>query len=138
MKAVSRKLADDGSGTKNNASFDEAMAIMPIDRNKRSVWTCPTHSYAEAHFATYPPDLIRPCILAGSRPGDTVVDIFGGSGTTGEVAIQEGRKALLIELNPEYVKLIRRRCEPSELERARLKSLEMAKDPLPLFEGFES
>jgi DNA modification methylase len=79
-------------------------------RNKRSVWTIPTQPYPEAHFATYPPDLIKPCILAGSRPGDVVLDPFGGSGTTGMVALELGRKAVLIELNPEYVKLIEQRC----------------------------
>jgi DNA modification methylase len=79
-------------------------------RNKRSVWTVTTMGYAEAHFATFPPDLIKPCILAGSKPGDTILDPFGGSGTTGMVALELGRKAILIELNPEYVKLIHRRC----------------------------
>ena len=79
-------------------------------RNKRDVWTVASNPYAEAHFATYPPDLIKPCILAGSRPGDVVLDPFGGSGTSGMVALELGRKALLIELNPEYVKLIEQRC----------------------------
>lgn len=54
MKAVGRKLAHDASGTKTNASFDEAMAIMPTERNRRSVWTIPTQSYSGAHFATFP------------------------------------------------------------------------------------
>lgn len=80
-------------------------------RNKRDVWTVPLANYAEAHFATFPPDLIRPCILAGSPAGGTVLDPFGGSGTTGMVALQEGREAILCELNPEYVTLIRQRCE---------------------------
>lgn len=62
------------------------------------------------HFAVFPPDLIKPCILAGSKPGDTILDPFAGSGTTGMVALELGRKALLIELNPQYVKLIERRC----------------------------
>jgi site-specific DNA-methyltransferase (adenine-specific) len=78
-------------------------------RNKRSVWTVNTRPYKSAHFATFPPDLIRPCILAGCPAGGTVLDPFGGSGTTGQVAIEEGRKAILCELNPEYVKLIDRR-----------------------------
>jgi DNA modification methylase len=72
-------------------------------RNKRSVWTVATQPYAEAHFATFPEDLIKPCILAGSRPGDTVLDPFGGSGTTGKVAIECGRRSILIELSPVYV-----------------------------------
>jgi DNA modification methylase len=79
-------------------------------RNKRSVWTVTTQPFADAHFATYPPDLIKPCILAGSKPGDTILDPFAGSGTTGMVAIELGRKAILIELNSEYVKLINQRC----------------------------
>lgn len=78
-------------------------------RNKRSVWTVPSAPYSEAHFATYPPDLIKPCVMAGTKPGDTVLDPFGGSGTTGQVALELGRKAVLIELNPEYVKIINRR-----------------------------
>ena len=84
---------------------------MPDRRNKRSVWTVATKPYSEAHFATFPPDLIRPCILAGSRGGDTVLDPFGGSGTTGQVAIEHGRRAILCELNPAYCNLIRQRCD---------------------------
>jgi DNA modification methylase len=78
-------------------------------RNKRSVWTVPTRSYRAAHFATFPPDLIRPCILAGCPTGGTVLDPFGGSGTTGQVAMEEGRNAILCELNADYVGLIRKR-----------------------------
>ena len=78
-------------------------------RNRRSVWTVTTKPYREAHFATFPPDLIQPCIRAGCPAGGTVLDPFGGSGTTGEVAASEGRKAVLIELNPEYVKLAKNR-----------------------------
>lgn len=80
-------------------------------RNKRSVWTVPSSPYSEAHFATFPPDLIKPCILAGSKHGDIVLDPFGGSGTTGQVAISLGRKSVLIELNPEYCELIKRRTD---------------------------
>ena len=79
-------------------------------RNRRSVWTIPTAPYPEAHFATYPADLVKPCILAGCPPGGTVLDPFAGSGTTGMVALELGRKAILIELNPDYVELIRKRC----------------------------
>jgi DNA modification methylase len=78
-------------------------------RNKRSVWTVPTAPYKEAHFATYPPDLIKPCIMAGTKYGDVVLDPFGGSGTTGQVALELGRRALLIELNPDYAKIIDKR-----------------------------
>ncbi len=79
-------------------------------RNKRSVWTVCTQPYKGAHFATFPPDLIKPCILAGCPEGGTVLDPFGGSGTTGEVAAGNGRDAILIELNPAYVKLEHDRC----------------------------
>lgn len=79
-------------------------------RNKRDVWTVAPANYPEAHFATFPPDLIKPCILAGSRAGDTVLDPFGGSGTTGEVALELGRRAVLCELNADYLPLIEQRC----------------------------
>jgi DNA modification methylase len=72
-------------------------------RNRRSVWTVPTQSYKGAHFATFPEKLIEPCILAGSRPGDIVLDPFGGSGTTARVAAKHQRDAILIELNPSYI-----------------------------------
>jgi DNA modification methylase len=78
-------------------------------RNRRSVWTVATRPYKGAHFATFPPSLIEPCILAGSRPGDIVLDPFGGSGTTGQVSLQHGRAAILCELNPAYEPLINER-----------------------------
>ena len=71
-------------------------------RNRRSVWTVATRPYKGAHFATFPPALIEPCILAGSRPGDIVLDPFMGSGTTAAVALQHGRQYLGCELNPAY------------------------------------
>jgi len=75
-------------------------------RNKRSVWTVSTRPYREAHFATFPPNLIKPCILAGCPVGGTVLDPFAGSGTTGKVSLELARNAVLIELNPEYISLI--------------------------------
>jgi len=78
-------------------------------RNKRSVWTVATQPFKEAHFATYPPELIEPCILAGCPVGGTVLDPFGGAGTTGLVADRLGRDAVLIELNPEYAAMALRR-----------------------------
>ncbi len=74
-------------------------------RNKRSVWTVTTKPFKGAHFATFPPDLIEPCILAGSRVGDVVLDPFGGAGTTGLVSQRHGRKFVLCELNPEYARM---------------------------------
>ncbi len=78
-------------------------------RNCRSVWTVPTQPYPEAHFAVYPADLIVPCIKAGSRPGDIVLDPFFGSGTTGEVALRLNRQYVGFEINPDYVKLSEKR-----------------------------
>ena len=79
--------------------------------NKKSVWTVSPFAYKGAHFATFPPDLIRPCILAGCPKGGTVLDCFGGSGTTAVVSEQEGRKSVLIELNPDYMPLIEKRTQ---------------------------
>lgn len=78
-------------------------------RNKRSVWTVPTSPFKGAHFATFPPALITPCVLAGSRPGGVVLDPFGGAGTTALVAAQHGRVGVLCELNPAYVDIAERR-----------------------------
>jgi len=108
---VTPKSAPAGSGTKANESFQAACVDLVSSRNKRSVWTVPSAPYSEAHFATYPPDLIKPMILAGCPVGGTVLDPFGGSGTTGMVALELGRRAILIELNPEYVALIRQRTD---------------------------
>jgi DNA modification methylase len=85
-------------------------------RNKRSVWTVTCNGFPGAHFATYPPELIRPCILAGSKPGDIVLDPFNGSGTTGYVALQEGRKYIGIELNPDYLEIARTRIKGLQLQ----------------------
>jgi len=78
-------------------------------RNKRSVWTVYPQPFKGAHFATFPPELIRPCILAGSRPGGIVLDPFFGSGTTGLVATEHGRGFIGVEINPEYVKIAQKR-----------------------------
>jgi DNA modification methylase len=78
-------------------------------RNRRSVWTIATKPFKEAHFATFPPELPEICIKAGTRPGDTVLDPFGGAGTTGLVAQRLGRNSILCELNPEYVDIAKRR-----------------------------
>jgi len=80
-------------------------------RNRRSVWTIATQPFTEAHFATFPPEIPEICIKAGSRPGDMVLDPFGGAGTTGLVADRLGRNAILIELNSEYAAMAKRRIE---------------------------
>lgn len=84
-------------------------------RNKRTVWTLPTHAFPEAHFATFPPKLIVPCILAGCPEGGTALDPFGGSGTTSFVAEQLERNSIIIEIKPEYCELIRRRMSGIEI-----------------------
>lgn len=134
-----RKLAAPGSGIKNNGSMDAALVApgrsgnkarktgeergrpgshiggsVPWEgytRTKRSVWDVAVQPYADAHFATFPPELIKPCILAGSRPGDIVFDPFMGSGTTAMVATELGRNYLGCELNPEYAKLAEQRTK---------------------------
>lgn len=83
----------------------KGMRVFNGTRNKRSVWTVPTTPYSGAHFATFPPALIEPCILSGSRPGDVVLDPFFGSGTTGQVCERLGRQWLGCELNGDYAKL---------------------------------
>ncbi len=82
-------------------------------RNRRSVWTIPTQPYPDAHFATFPEALVEPCILTGCPEDGIVLDPFGGSGTTGAVALRNNRRAILLELNPEYVKLAERRVSES-------------------------
>ena len=78
-------------------------------RNKRTVWTVATQPFPSAHFATFPPKLIEPCILAGSAAGDTVLDPFAGAGTVGVVCKQTGRAFIGIELKPEYAQMARDR-----------------------------
>lgn len=84
--------------------------------NKKSVWTVATQPYSEAHFATYPKELIRPCILAGCPAGGTVLDPFFGSGTTGEVSLEESRNYIGIELNPEYIKIAQKRISEVQVK----------------------
>jgi len=106
-------------GSQKNCSVDPVMQRTRITsdrtvghiRNKRSVWTVATVPFPEAHFATFPPGLIEPCIKAGCPEGGTVLDPFGGAGTTGLVADRLGRNAVLIELNPGYADMSRHRIE---------------------------
>lgn len=84
-------------------------------RNKRDVWTVTPSSYKEAHFATFPEELIRPMIRAGCPRGGTVLDPFFGSGTTGAVSVQEGREYIGIELNPSYIHLAEQRLEEQQI-----------------------
>jgi DNA modification methylase len=105
-----------------NGRYADKIALegAPATRNRRSVWTVATKPFKEAHFATFPPDLIEPCILAGCPVGGTVLDPFFGAGTTGLVAQNNGRKWIGIELNPKYAAIAKRR-------------LGLASDPLHLW-----
>ncbi len=104
---VARKLGDErgrpGSPLGGSIPWEGAT------RNARSVWTIATQPYPEAHFATFPEELARRCILAGSAPGDTVLDPFGGSGTVASVATGHGRGAVHVDLNPAYIEMANRR-----------------------------
>jgi len=103
----------------NNNSFDNAAKAKPTDtgmagnvcagRNKRSVWTINTKPYRDAHFATFPEELPKICIMAGCPEKGVVLDPFTGSGTVGKVAEGLGRNSILIELNPAYIDLIKTR-----------------------------
>ncbi len=87
------------------------VAPTALTRNKRSVWNVATVSYPEAHFATFPPKLIEPCILAGSKPGDIIIDPFNGATTTGVVSLRLARRYIGIERKRQYVDMARRRIE---------------------------
>lgn len=104
-------IEHDGPRPKNNANFDEALGSSDLVamRNKRSVWPIATQSFKGSHFATFPEALVEPCLLAGCRPGGTVLDPFGGSGTVGAVADRHQMNAVLIELNPSYVEMAKER-----------------------------
>ena len=114
-----RKTFRGGGAYTNNASFDnstdkqnETAGNVPNDkglRRKRSVWSVATKGIKEAHFATFPKKIVEPCVLAGSRKGGTVLDPFAGSGTVGLVAKENERGFVLIELSPEYSKIIKKR-----------------------------
>ena len=85
-------------------------------KNRRTVWSINTEPYAEAHFAVFPTELVRPCILAGSRTGDLVLDPFFGSGTVGLVALETGRRCIGLELNADYVAMARRRIRAVQMD----------------------
>ncbi len=93
----------------------DSLGVGSETRNKRSVWSIPTVSFAEAHFATFPPDLVKVCLMAGSRVGDVILDPFMGSGTTAVVAKNAGRQYLGIELNPAYITMAEKRLKQEVL-----------------------
>lgn len=81
----------------------------PLGRNKRDVWTVATHPFSGSHFATFPPALIEPCILAGAPEGGIVIDPFAGTSTTGMVSLRRGRRYIGIEIKLEYAEMGRNR-----------------------------
>lgn len=108
-KYVDQYEAEDNEQHRTKAGLMKVADIEWNSRNKRSVWTMATAPFAEAHFATFPPELPEICIKAGCPAGGTVLDPFGGAGTTGLVADRLQRDAILIELNPEYAAMAERR-----------------------------
>ena len=106
FREVRRVLRPDGTLWLN---YGDAYNNEALTRNARDVWTIATVPFTEAHFATFPPELAERCIKAGCPAGGTVLDPFGGAGTTGLVADRLQRNAILIELNPEYADMARRR-----------------------------
>ena len=105
---IKKRTRKTGTGVDSNIG-NKGSAGNNGKRNKRSVWTVPTKPFKCAHFATFPPDLIEPCVLAGGPEGGTVLDPFGGAGTTGLVAQQHNRDSILIELNPDYIEIAEKR-----------------------------
>lgn len=97
-------------------SGNEYVGTSDGKRNRRDVWTVSLKPFKEAHFATFPPDLIEPCVLAGAPPGGVVLDPFFGAGTTGLVAQKHGRRCIGIELNPAYVEIAKKRLGLSALK----------------------
>ncbi len=101
-----------GQSNLHNGRWDQA--FHPQGRNKRTVWSVPLGKFREAHFAVFPPELIRPCILAGCPTSGTVLDPFFGSGTVGVVAEELGRRYIGLELNQDYVEMARRRIKNAQ------------------------
>jgi DNA modification methylase len=89
--------------------YDNEAVRGPNGRNLRTVWDIKTRPYAEAHFATFPPGLVEPCVSVGSRPGDLILDPFIGSGTSGVVALRAKRRFVGVELNPSYLRIAEER-----------------------------
>jgi DNA modification methylase len=101
----------EGKRTQNTDGSNGQDSFVTINekRNKRSVWSVTTKPFKEAHFATFPEDLIEPCVLAGCPKGGLIYDPFGGAGTTAKVAVKHGRNYILSEINPEYIEIAEKR-----------------------------
>lgn len=98
-----------------NTMAQQSFVSITDKRNKRDVWSVTTKAVKEAHFATFPEDLIEPCILAGCPIGGVVLDPFFGSGTTGRVSNKFSRHYVGIELNPEYIDIAEKRTDNVQL-----------------------
>ncbi len=111
--AVGPRHRTRGNGHRNDEdkALGGSQCQVTESRNRRTVWTVATQPFPEAHFSTFPPKLIEPCVLAGCPVGGTVLDPFCGSGTTGVVALNNHRDFIGIELNPEYVAMAEARIE---------------------------
>jgi DNA modification methylase len=117
VKQKASKAADPATRVKQNTSWSAAVCEVVQDRNMRTVWTIPTQAFKGAHYATFPERLVEPCIRAGSRPGDVVLDPFAGSGTVGRVAVALGRRAALCDVSHGYLaELAARRTRDVQLE----------------------
>ena len=99
------------SSPEKGSRHDGSFKAIREKKNKRNVWTIPTKPFKNAHFATFPPKLIEPCIKAGCPENGIVLDPFGGAGTTGIVAKSLNRKSILIELNPKYINIAQKRVQ---------------------------
>lgn len=108
-RAGEGRLTYDGKRQGQAGTGQESFVTIVDKRNRRSVWTIPTKPFRGAHFATFPPALIEPCILATSKHGDIVLDPFFGAGTTGLVAQRNNRRWIGCELNPEYAAMAEQR-----------------------------
>ena len=106
------KYHNDGTGLTPHSGLEKSYETA----NKRSVWTVNPKPYKDAHFATFPPDLIEPCVLAGCPKGGVVLDPFMGSGTTGLVAQELGRKWIGCELNKDYIEMQKIRTAQQTLD----------------------
>lgn len=104
-----------GTGAQQRRLDSPEQRNHPLGKNKRSVWSIATARFPGAHFAVFPKELVRPCVLAGCPVGGTALDPFAGTGTTGEVADELGCNAILIELNPVYVEMQKKRTAMKSL-----------------------
>lgn len=109
----SGRRKQDEVGYRRYTGFNER--YQPVERrnkrNKRTVWNISTKPFPGAHFAVFPPALVEPCVMAGSSPGDIILDPFAGTSTTGIVALQYSRRYIGLELNPDYVEISKKRIE---------------------------